>query len=76
MTKEAMSPLRAGSSRCSDFSNALSSTASFFDGWRSTPGTMIGSHQQRWLQYPRRRPIASPLKVCGRRPRRARLPPS
>src|SRR3974390_2569196 len=83
--------------RCSSFSNALSSTASFFKGWRSTPGTMpatsqldklisitaisvpsgsramrdrlksfnfcmecsIGLHQRRWMQYPRRRPIAS-----------------
>src|SRR6267378_54593 len=83
--------------RLSRFSNALSSTASFFNGWRSTPGTMpatsqldwlisitaisvpsgsrgvrdrlrsfnfcmgcsIGSHQRRWTQYPRRRPIAS-----------------
>src|SRR5260370_21134218 len=83
--------------RCSSFSNALSSTASFFNGWRSTPGKMpptsqldrlismtaisvplgsravrdrlrsfnfcmgrsIGSHQRRWMQYPRRRPIAS-----------------
>src|SRR5258705_771766 len=105
-------PAFAASSRhrCSNFSNALSSTASFFNGWRSTPGTMpatsqlnrlssitaisvpsgsrglgdrlrsfnfcmgrsIGSHQQRWMQYPRRRPIASPLEVCGRRPRCAR----
>src|SRR4029077_19774235 len=86
--------------RLSRFSNALSSTASFFNGWRSTPGTMpatsqlewlisitainvpsgsrgvrdrlrsfnfcmgcsIGSHQRRWTQYPRRRPIAS---SCG-----------
>src|SRR5271154_796447 len=85
--------------RCSSFSNALSSTASFFNGWRSTPGTMpatsqldrlisitaisvpsgsramrdrlksfnfcmgcsIGSYQQRWMQYPRRRPIASSI---------------
>src|ERR1039458_4463026 len=85
--------------RCSSFSNALSSTASFFNGWRSTPGTMpatsqldrlisitaisvpsgsravrdrlrafnfcmggsIGSHQRRWMQYPRRRPIASSI---------------
>src|ERR1035437_3709796 len=83
--------------RYSSFSNVLSSTASFFNGWRSTPGTMpatsqlerlismtaisvpsgwrgvrhrlrsfnfcmgrsIGSHQRRWIQYPRRRPIAS-----------------
>src|SRR5450759_2424750 len=83
--------------RYSSFSNVLSSTASFFNGWRSTPGTMpatsqldrlismttisvpsgsravrdrlrsfnfcmgrsIGSHQRRWMQYPRRRPIAS-----------------
>src|SRR6516225_4815884 len=85
--------------RCSSFSNALSSTASFFNGWRSTPGKMpatsqldtlisitaisvpfgsramrdrlksfnvcmersIGSYQQRWMQYPRRRPIASSI---------------
>src|SRR5450756_2084576 len=85
--------------RCSSFSNALSSTASFFNGWRSTLGTMpatsqldrlismtaisvpsgsravrdrlrsfnfcigrsIGSHQRRWMQYPRRRPIASSI---------------
>src|SRR5208282_4977170 len=85
--------------RCSSFSNALSSTASFFNGWRSTPGTIpatsqldrlismtainvpsgsravrdrlrsfnfcmgrsIGSHQRRWMQYPRRRPIASSI---------------
>src|SRR3974377_97458 len=85
--------------RCSSFSNALSSTASFFKGWRSTPGTMpatsqldklisitaisvpsgsramrdrlksfnfcmecsIGLHQRRWMQYPRRRPIASSI---------------
>jgi hypothetical protein len=32
-------------------------------------GRSIGSHQQRWMQYPRRRPIASPLEVCVRRPR-------
>jgi hypothetical protein len=74
-------------------------TASFFNGWRSTPGTIpatsqldrlismtainvpsgsravrdrlrsfnfcmgrsIGSHQRRWRQYPRRRPIASSI---------------
>ena len=85
--------------RCSSFSNALSSTASFFNGWRSTPGTIpatsqldrlismtainvpagsramrdqlrsfnfcmgrsIGSHQRRWMRYPRRRPIASSI---------------
>src|SRR5450756_1076732 len=85
--------------RYSSFSNVLSSTASFFNGWRSTPGTMpatsqldrlismtaisvpsgsravrdrlrsfnfcmgrsIGSHQRRWMQYPRRRPIASSI---------------
>src|SRR6202048_4763311 len=109
-------PAFAASSRhrCSNFSNALSSTASFFNGWRSTPGTMpatsqldrlssitaisvpsgsrglgdrlrsfnfcmgrsIGSHQQRWMQYPRRRPIASPLEVCVRRPTVRAAPPS
>jgi hypothetical protein len=101
-------PAFAASSRhrCSNFSNALSSTASFFNGWRSTPGTMpatsqldrlssitaalgdrlrsfnfcmgcsIGSHQQRWMQYPRRRPIASLLEVCGRRPPVCAAPPS
>ena len=101
-------------SRCSSFSNALSSTASFFNGWRSTPGTIpatsqldrlismtaisvpfgsravrdrlrsfnfcmgrsIGSHQQRWMQYPRRRPIASPLEAFGRRPPNTRRRPS
>src|SRR5450756_2069291 len=85
--------------RYSSFSNVLSSTASFFNGWRSTPGTMpatsqldrlismtaisvpsgsravrdrlrsfnfcmgrsIGSHQRRWMQYPRRRPIVSSI---------------
>src|SRR5450759_2541189 len=85
--------------RYSSFSNVLSSTASFFNGWRSAPGTMpatsqldrlismtaisvpsgsravrdrlrsfnfcigrsIGSHQRRWMQYPRRRPIASSI---------------
>src|SRR5664280_1238243 len=85
--------------RYSSFSNVLSSTASFFNGWRSTPGTMpatsqldrlismtaisvpsgsravrdrlrsfnfcmgrsIGSHQRRWMPYPRRRPIASSI---------------
>src|SRR5450756_2229641 len=85
--------------RYSSFSNVLSSTASFFNGWRSTPGTMpatsqldrlismtaisvpsgsravrdrlrsfnfcmgrsIGLHQRRWMQYPRRRPIASSI---------------
>src|SRR5258706_8779801 len=84
--------------RLRSFSNALSSITSFFNGWRSTPGTMpatsqldklisitaisvlsclrtirdwfrsfgvcigggsIGSHQRRWIQFPRRRPIAS-----------------
>jgi len=35
-------------------------------------GCSIGSDQQRWMQYPRRRPIASPLEVCGRRPQCAR----
>src|SRR5712664_2591493 len=109
-------PAFAASSRhrCSNFSNALSSTASFFNGWRSTPGTMpatsqldrlssitaisvpsgsrgfgdrlrsfnfcmgrsIGSYQQRWMQYPRRRPIASPLEVCVRRPPVCAAPPS
>src|SRR5258705_13682487 len=29
--------------RCSSFSNALSSTASFFNGWRSMPGTIPNS---------------------------------
>src|SRR6266496_3714864 len=113
-------PAFAASSRqrLSSFSKAFSSTASFFNGWRSTPGTMpatsqldrlssitaisvpsgsrgfgdrlrsfnfcmgrsIGSHQQRWMQYPRRRPIASPLEVFVRRPwsawRRQRGPAS
>src|SRR5207342_619553 len=31
--------------RCSSFSNALSSTASFFKGWRSTPGTIPATSQ-------------------------------
>jgi hypothetical protein len=31
--------------RLSSFSNALSSTASFFNGWRSTPGTMPATSQ-------------------------------
>src|SRR5438105_3764220 len=31
--------------RCSSFSNALSSTASFFNGWRSTPGTIPATSQ-------------------------------
>ena len=31
--------------RCSNFSKALSSTASFFNGWRSTPGTMLATSQ-------------------------------
>ncbi len=31
--------------RCSSFSNTLSSTASFFKGWRSTPGTMPATSQ-------------------------------
>src|SRR6266513_5803540 len=31
--------------RCSSFSNALSSTASFFNGWRSTPGTIPATRQ-------------------------------
>src|ERR1700736_4783983 len=40
-------PAFAASSRhrCSNFSNALSSTASFFNGWRSTPGTMPATSQ-------------------------------
>src|SRR3974377_228925 len=84
--------------RYSSLSNALSSTAIFFNGWRSMPGTIpatsqldrlismtainvlaglramrdrlksfnvcmgssIGS-QRRWMQYPRRRPIASSI---------------
>src|ERR1700686_2072139 len=89
--------------RLSRFSNELSSTASFFNGWRSTPGTMpatsqldwlisitaisvpsgsrgvrdrlrsfnfcmgcsIGSHQRRWTQDPRRRPIASTFGISS-----------
>src|SRR5215813_1703930 len=84
--------------RWSSLSNALSSTASFFNGWRSMPGTipatsqldrpismtainvLVGSRamrdrlksfsvcmgssigsQRRWMQYPRRRPIASSI---------------
>ena len=35
--------------RCSSFSNALSSTASFFNGWRSTPGTIPATSQLDWL---------------------------
>ena len=31
--------------RCSSFNNTLSSTASFFNGWRSTPGTMPATSQ-------------------------------
>src|SRR5258708_17190263 len=31
--------------RCSSFSNALSSTASFFNGWRSMPGTIPATSQ-------------------------------
>src|SRR5262249_20670122 len=31
--------------RCSSFSNALSSTTSFFNGWRSTPGTIPATSQ-------------------------------
>src|SRR5258706_1584323 len=31
--------------RCSRFSNALSSTASFFNGWRSMPGTIPATSQ-------------------------------
>ena len=31
--------------RCSSFNNALSSTASFFNGWRSTPGTIPATSQ-------------------------------
>jgi hypothetical protein len=31
--------------RCRSFSNALSSTASFFNGWRSTPGTIPATSQ-------------------------------
>ena len=40
-------PAFAASSRhqCSNFSNALSSTTSFFNGWRSTPGTMPATSQ-------------------------------
>ena len=40
-------PAFAASSRhrCSNFSNALSSTASFFNGWRSTPGTMPATNE-------------------------------
>ena len=86
--------------RYNSFSNAASSTASFFNGWRSTRGAIpatsqldrlsisitaigvqsglrvvrhrlrsfnfcmgrsIGSRQRRWMQYPRRRPIASSI---------------
>ena len=41
------SPAFSASSRqrCSSFSNVLSSTASFFNGWRSTPGTMPATSQ-------------------------------
>src|SRR6187397_1117306 len=31
--------------RASSFNNALSSTASFFNGWRSTPGTIPATSQ-------------------------------
>ena len=31
--------------RCSSFSNAISSAASFFNGWRSTPGTIPATSQ-------------------------------
>src|SRR6516165_3007285 len=34
--------------RLSSFSNALSSTASFFNGWRSTPGTIPATSQLDW----------------------------
>ena len=39
-------------------------------------GRSIGSHQRRWMQFPRRRPIASPLEVFGRRPPVLAAPPS
>jgi transposase len=32
--------------RCSSFSNALSSTASFFNGWRSTPGAIPATNRR------------------------------
>jgi hypothetical protein len=35
--------------RCSSFSNALWSTASFFNGWRSTLGTIPATSQRDWL---------------------------
>src|SRR5260370_39225131 len=42
-----LGPAFAASSRrrLSSFSNALSSTASFFSGWRSTPGTIPATSQ-------------------------------
>src|ERR1700688_2241539 len=33
--------------RCNSFNNTLSSTASFFNGWRSTPGTMPANEPAR-----------------------------
>ena len=42
----------------------------------SLMGRSIGSHQQRWMQYSRRRPIAAPLEVCVRRPPVCAAPPS
>src|SRR5271168_3888463 len=43
----ALDPAFSASSchRCSSFSNALSSTASFFNGWRSTPGKIPATSQ-------------------------------
>src|SRR5882762_6475349 len=45
--------------------------------WFRSFGFCIGglhrSYQRRWIQFPRRRPIASPLEVCVRRPRCAPL---
>ena len=35
--------------RCSSFSNVASSTLSFFNGWRSTPGTIPATSQLDWL---------------------------
>ena len=35
--------------RCSSFSNVPSSTLSFFNGWRSTPGTIPATSQLDWL---------------------------
>src|SRR5438105_4590469 len=35
--------------RCSSFSNVPSSTLSFFNGWRSTPGTRPATSQLDWL---------------------------